>query len=243
MRYAIFSDIHANLEALEVVMNHMNGISIDHYICLGDIIGYGANPNECCELVLSVNPHCILGNHDKAAIDSDERNFFNSYARESSVWTSKILDKKYKDFFFDMKDEKIVDNLFLMVHGAVTGRNDYIISQYDAKNNVEKLKEKHPLIYLCFFGHSHFKKIWGYLNDEKSSDNTQQLEKKEYYLINPGSVGQPRDKDPRASYIIFDSDQYQVEYYYLEYDIKKAQKKILEAGLPHYLAERLENGT
>lgn len=242
MKYAVFSDIHANLEALEVVMSHIENQAVDKYICLGDIVGYGANPNECCDLVLSKGSHCILGNHDKAAIDSSESRFFNSYALESAVWTSKKLDQKFKDFFLKLEDESLVKDLFLIVHGAITNRNDYIVSEYDFQRNVELLQNKYPDIYLCFFGHSHVKKVWG-TKPEKKTETQYLLSKKEYYLINPGSVGQPRDKDPRASYIIFDTESYSVEYFYLDYDIEAAQKKIIDAGLPQFLSERLEHGT
>ncbi len=243
MKYGILSDIHANLEALTVVLNHIDSQSIDQILCLGDVVGYGANPNECCQLLLERNPLLILGNHEHASIDLSESYLFSMHARESARWTYDYLDEEYKIIFRQLKDYRVLDDQsILMVHGSLTDRNGYIITSSQAEEQINIIKKTYPECLFTFFGHSHIKKIWGIAEVSEKIPNEYYLRENDYYLINPGSVGQPRDGDPRASYIIFDSDLNKITYNALEYDIITTQQKIISAGLPPYLSRRLERG-
>ncbi len=242
MKYAVLSDIHGNLEALNSVLEEVDRQKIDQIICCGDIIGYGANPNECCRLLFERNPISILGNHDQAGFDLEEAKYFNIYAQESAQWTYNTLEDSYREILRALPHKRLVGWDFLLVHGALTHRNDYILADQQAIENKEVLQEKYPHIRLCFYGHSHLKKIWGPVEGSLAARLNFRLLQDEYYLINPGSIGQPRDGDPRASFLTFERETMEIKYYLVDYDIEKAQKKIHEAGLPPYLADRLARG-
>lgn len=248
MKYAILSDIHSNLEALTTVLADVDKQFVDQIVCLGDVIGYGANPNECCELLLERNPHIIKGNHEHAAINLQIAQYFNITAKEAAIWTYHTLKEKYKNVIHSLTDIKQVDNDFVMVHGALTHRNDYIFDEEHAEENLKLFKTQFPEVNICFYGHSHMKEIWGPLKSTPTKDVPPSklsfhLQKKDHYLINPGSVGQPRDGDPKASYLIFDTELMKVTYHLLKYDIEKTKNKILSAGLPATLARRLDIGS
>lgn len=242
MLYAVISDIHANLEALEVVLDHIRKQNINNILCLGDIVGYGASPNECCELLLELNPKIIMGNHDRAAFDLEEAKYFNTYARNAAIWTNEALDDKYKNILRNLDEQMLVDNNLLLVHGAIDDRNGYILEKYQADKNITLLKENYPHINICFFGHSHMRQIWGPVEGTPFTTTHFHLSNEDSYLINPGSVGQPRDGDNSASYATYDTESMELNYHYFAYDIEKARNKILNAGLPSYLADRLLRG-
>ncbi len=243
MKYAVLSDIHANLEALTIVLNDIDANRVDKIACLGDIVGYGANPNECCELIFQRVSYHIIGNHDRAGIDLNESRYFNPYAKEAAQWTHHTLEQKHKDHFLTLQDIEVVNNDFVIVHGAITHANDYILSNNQADENFQLLKEHYPDIQLCFYGHSHIKCIWGSEKKFTGDPFSYELaEQDQQYLINPGSVGQPRDGDPKASYIIYDTELKKITYRLLEYDFEKTMTAIIAAGLPAYLAQRLEHG-
>ncbi|MDH4127614.1 MAG: metallophosphatase family protein [Spirochaetota bacterium] len=247
MKYAIISDIHSNLEAFKSVLEDIDKQKADRIICLGDVIGYATNPNECCELLFERTPIVIKGNHDYAGCDLKEIEYFNIYAQESARWTYNNLSEKNRKILSSLKDFEIVDNNFLVLHGALTHRNNYIINLNDAEENFAILKRNYPHYKICFYGHTHSKQIWGPIEGTPATRFTPpiqsfQLLKKDFYLINPGSVGQPRDRDPRASYLIFDSETMKITYNLLEYDVETTKRKILSARLPSYLANRLDSG-
>jgi diadenosine tetraphosphatase ApaH/serine/threonine PP2A family protein phosphatase len=239
MRYAIISDIHSNLEALKRVLEEIYKRGADKIICLGDIVGYGANPNECVDIIREGNVESIIGNHDIIACGKDEPYNFNPVASAAALWTRKELTPENKEFLNNLPDMRLLDD-FLIVHGAISDPDSYILSSYDARMEF-KLMRKHNI---CFFGHTHVRIHYTLSNDDvrQSFDYEFNIEPTSKYLINPGSVGQPRDRDPRASFLIYDKKKGFVKFIRLEYDIKEAQRKIIEAKLDRRLADRLSYG-
>jgi len=241
MRYAILSDIHGNLEAFQAVLNALSEERIDSCLFLGDVLGYGADPKECIKLLKLLNPVVsIAGNHEWGVLDKTDILYFNDVAKEAILWTKKAIDNDdieyIKSFSLVYEDEKMT-----LVHGTLNMPEEfyYIFDVEDAYVTMSQMKNA-----LCFVGHSHVPGIF-------ASDHTkvEYLEKMDIrvdyerrYLINIGSIGQPRDGDPRASFAIYDDEEFKIEIKRTEYDIRKAQEKIIKAGLPSQLAERLAEG-
>lgn len=238
MRYAIISDIHSNLEAFRSVLGEIDGGNADRIICLGDIVGYGANPNECVEIIKSRNIHSLIGNHDKAACGLTEPTGFNPAAMEAALWTRGELTGGNKEYLRSLPEEDVIDG-FMIVHGAPSDPDKYILSALGAAPEFPLLKNKS----LCFFGHTHVSVVYS-LSDgtvSVSRDRVCKIRDGVRYLVNPGSVGQPRDRDPRASFLMYD-DRGEAEFRRVEYPIEGAQKKIIDSGLDRFLAERLSHG-
>ncbi|RKY18495.1 MAG: metallophosphoesterase [Planctomycetota bacterium] len=240
MKYAVISDIHANLEALEAVLADIKKERVDKCVCVGDIVGYGANPHECIELVRKHCPVCVAGNHDFATIERTNIEFFNQYARQATLWTRQNItedDRKYLESLPLVAD---VDDRFTLVHGTLYAPAlfDYIQTTFDAYLSLQVLQKP-----LCFVGHSHVP-ISFFLDDAVtySTDSVIELKEGVKAVINVGSVGQPRDDDPRAAYAIYDTEKNLVVIKRVEYDVEKAIKKIRDAGLPEILGERLRYG-
>ena len=240
MRYAIISDIHANLEALEAVLADIKKEKVDKCVCAGDIVGYGANPHECIELTREHCPVCVAGNHDFATIEKTNIEFFNQYARQATLWTRQNItedDRKYLESLPLVAD---VDDCFTLVHGTLYAPAlfDYIQTTFDAYLSLQVLQKP-----LCFVGHSHVP-ISFFLDDAVtySTDSVIRLKEGVKAIINVGSVGQPRDDDPRAAYAMYDTEKNLVVIKRVEYDVEKAIKKIRDAGLPEILGERLRYG-
>lgn len=224
MKYAVISDIHANLEAFLSVLSDIDALRPDSVVCLGDIVGYGADPNACVDIIRERNMPSVMGNHDAAASGVTEPYNFNPAAREAALWTRNELSKKNRDFLAALP-ESIETEHFLAVHGAISDTDKYILDYGDAEPEFY-LMGPHRL---CFFGHTHVPAR------HKSPSGP------ERFLVNPGSVGQPRDGNPRAAFLIYDTDT-GIEFRRAEYDIASAQEKIIESGLDKRLAERLSDG-
>ncbi|MDP8266008.1 MAG: metallophosphoesterase family protein [Candidatus Aceula meridiana] len=240
MRYGIFADVHGNLEALEAVIAAYKKESIDKYFFCGDVVGYGANPSECIERIKSLNAVCIAGNHDRVAIEKRDIEKLNIYAKEAMLWTKENISQGDKDFL-DSLDLVFQDNDFVMVHGTLSDpeRFDYLRNFFQATQIFELIETL-----VCFVGHSHAPAIFvekAYSGDPFKERGVQ-LNAGCRYIVNAGSVGQPRDGDPKAAYVIFDTQKKIIEIKRVAYDIKSAQDKILKAGFPKKLAERLVEG-
>ncbi len=231
MRIAIISDIHSNLEALTKAFEIIDTKNVDEIVCLGDIVGYGANPNECVELIRKRVKYVVMGNHDYAvAVDPAELFYFSSYARESDLWTREVLTKENLDFLKSLPFTISLKNL-LFVHSAPAQPREweYIFTEAQAKVQFQYFKEK-----ICFIGHSHFPGIFpenGFYNGK--------LDRNTRYIINVGSIGQPRDGDWRLCFGIFDMGTWTYEEIRSEYDVEKASVKIIQNGLPEFLARRI----
>ncbi|MDA0205588.1 MAG: metallophosphoesterase family protein [Acidobacteria bacterium] len=241
MRYLILSDIHSNLEALEAVLTDSAGL-YQQVVCLGDIVGYGANPNEVTAWVRQNCEAVIRGNHDRACTGMSDLRFFNPVAKAAAEWTRTKLEPDHLIYLsglprgpFDVADCRLV-------HGSPLDEDTYVISIPDAEEQLQSLERG-----LIFFGHTH---IQGGFGRRGSGDEVEGLSpyelviaaEEDALLVNPGSVGQPRDNDWHAAYAIYDAGTRQIEFRRCPYDVDAAQRKIVEAGLPLALAERLGLG-
>ena len=241
MRYGLISDIHGNLEALEAVLETLAKEGVDAYLCMGDIVGYGANPKECIKKVRSIEPKVLIaGNHEWGTLGLLELDYFSELARQAVIWTKGILNADELEYLGSFK-LLAADKKLTLVHGSLEEPEEfnYVFDSNDAGGTFRLLKTQ-----LCFVGHSHVPgifyfdgKVPGAINDVKAK-----IGPGKKYVINIGSIGQPRDGDPRASFAIYDEDKKTVEIKRVAYDIEKAQTKILAAGLPKRLASRLAEG-
>lgn len=241
MRYAIFSDIHSNLEALMSVLSKLDQERVDRYLCVGDIVGYGANPRECIDLVKILPIDVVAGNHDWASVGLFSLEYFNEEAQDAISWTKTNLRKQDKEFLESLKLTFKNDSLTL-VHGTLNNPQDfnYLTSPYIAEETF-KLSQT-PI---CFVGHTHQPIIYSLDKEEHILLYKQTkviLDKSQKYIVNVGSVGQPRDLDPKASYCIFDTQRNEIEIKRTSYDVNLARKKIIEEGLPEFLGDRLLSG-
>ena len=245
MRLAVFSDIHANLEALQTIVNDAAGQSIHRYFCLGDIVGYGANPNQCIELVRALPKlNCLLGNHDAAAIWRYSPYAMHKDATRAVLWTIDRLTEKNTAFLKSLPPTlPMGDMLFAHANPYNPEAYRYVINNKYAQRSFRATKEQ-----LLFVSHSHRPMIITRKNYfqtdffQPQGSMTCKLNRKKRQIINCGSVGQPRDLDPRACYCILDTRHNSIEYRRLEYDYARTGQKIREAGLSGYLARRLVKG-
>ena len=246
MRYLILSDIHANLEALEAVLADANPADFDRVILLGDLVGYGADPNAVIDCVKALQPFLMIrGNHDKVACGIEEPEGFNEAARQAARWTYAALGEANRRFLADLPEgPAVVDVALEICHGSPEDEDTYIFEHIDALHALGSTLQP-----LCFFGHTHVQigyslsaQIFDVIVPETRGETSVSLTPGTRYIINPGSVGQPRDGDPRAAYATFDSAKQVVMLYRRPYDVLTAQRKIREAGLPEGLARRLGVG-
>ena len=245
MLYAIISDIHSNLEAFEETLKRTDEIRVNEILCLGDIVGYNANPNECVKIIKERQIKTIMGNHDRTSCGIEEPTSFNEYAKEAVFWTRKEITAETQDYLKNLKDSIVIDNEFLVVHGSPRDPDEYILSRSSAAQNLQYLKKNFKNITICFFGHTHVKAFYSLTGESGIVSNSSEgivLSGDGTFLINPGSVGQPRDRDPRGFFIIFDTEKRLVRYEPVAYDIEKTSLKVINAGLPKFLAERLFEG-
>jgi len=246
MRYLVLTDIHANLEALDACLVDARSRGYDKTLVLGDLVGYGADPNTVVERIRSLKPMAIVrGNHDKVASGLEQAEGFNAVARSAAKWTLEVLQPEYRDWLAALPEGPIyIDELVEICHGSPFNEDAYIFDELDA---VRALKtSSRPL---CLFGHTHYPVTFELSADAfdtlvPTTASVAELWLKEgaKYLVNPGSVGQPRDGDPRAAYAIVDTRRRCVELLRLTYPVEGAQDKVIRAGLPEVLAQRLAVG-
>ena len=239
MRFAIFSDVHANLESLEAVIEDAQERGSTSYVCLGDVVGYNANPHECVQRVREMDCPIVKGNHDEQASLTESSRDFNELAEHAIEWTRAHLTAADKDWLRDLRLERQVRD-FTIVHATLDtpAQWGYVFNNLDA---AASFTYQHTVV--CFFGHTHVP--MAFIRDDgvrRISFEQIQIEPGRKYFINAGSTGQPRDGDWRAAYCIYDSERNIVELHRVKYDLKTAQKKIIKAGLPRLLAERLALG-
>lgn len=241
MRYGLISDIHGNLEALEAVLKEIDKFSVDEVLCLGDIIGYGPDPDRCVELVRKRAKTVLAGNHDHAPIGLVDVSYFNAYAKRAVEWTAAKISLETREFLESCPLTQKFDD-FTIVHSTPSNPAawEYILSIDDAIENFPFFDTR-----ACFIGHSHVPVIISKSDEDKiqvKRATVMTLEEKFKYIINIGSVGQPRDLDARAAFAVYDTGAHKYELHRINYDIGKVQRKILERGLPQFLAERLALG-
>ncbi len=239
MRYAIIADIHANLEAFQTVLEDIKAQGCTHYACLGDVVGYCANPKECLDIVRDMGMPCVKGNHDEYCSTEEDLEGFNPHAAEAVNWTRQQLTQEDRQWLRDLKYLRLVAT-FSIVHATLDGpqRWGYVFDKLAAAASFTYQNTS-----VCFFGHTHVPVA--FIRDSVVRGGTYskfKIEPGRKYFINVGSVGQPRDGNPKAAYVVYDLDEATVELRRLDYDIPAAQSKIRAAGLPERLAERLAHG-
>jgi predicted phosphodiesterase len=239
MKYAIIADIHGNLDAFEVVLEDIRNQKATHVVCLGDVVGYNARPKECLKIVRDMNIPCVKGNHDEYCSSEDALDGFNPHAADAVMWTRQQLSDEERIWLRDLKYSRMAAN-FTMVHATLDGpeRWGYVFDKLAAAASFPYQNTQ-----VCFFGHTHVP--LAFMRDTTVRGGTYskfKIDPSKKYFINVGAVGQPRDNNPRAAYVIYDLDAGTIELRRLDYDITAAQQKILEAGLPERLAERLAYG-
>jgi len=243
VKTAIISDIHGNLIALETFFAVKELFGVDRTVCLGDIVGYNPWPNECVEMLKKHGIPMIMGNHDRVAAGLQEPILFNDFAREAILWTRETLTEKNRDYLRMLPTQMTVDKKYLLVHGSISDPDEYVLTPIAAARNIKTLRDTTGVT-ICFFGHTHV--VSCFLSDGTSylSQVPQDLslDDNRTYLINPGSIGQPRDGDSMASFLIFDEDEKRVEFHRFEYDIESVVMELNRQGLDPFLGERLHLG-
>jgi predicted phosphodiesterase len=239
MKFAIIADIHANLEAFQVVLNDIKEQKCTHYACVGDVVGYGPNPKECLKIVRDMGMPCVKGNHDEYCSIDEQLDGFNPHAAEAVNWTRQQLTPDERQWLRDLKYFRMVTS-FSMVHATLDGpqRWGYVFDKLAAAASFTYQNTG-----VCFFGHTHVPVA--FIRDTVVRGGTYskfKVDPSKKYFVNVGSVGQPRDNNPKAAYVVYDMDEGTIELRRLDYDIAGVQKKILDAGLPARLAERLAYG-
>jgi diadenosine tetraphosphatase ApaH/serine/threonine PP2A family protein phosphatase len=246
MRYLILTDIHANLEALDACLADAEARAYQATLVLGDLVGYGADPNIVIARVQAQQPAAIVrGNHDKVACGIDQAEGFNMVAKSAAVWTLDALTPQNRAWLAALPEgPRVVDDVIEICHGSPVDEDAYIFDELDALRALKASTRP-----LCLFGHTHYPvtfELSGNGSDIRalsaSAEMHLMLRAGSKYLVNPGSVGQPRDSDPRAAYVIVDTGQRLVEWFRVRYPVEEAQAKVIRAGLPEVLAHRLALG-
>jgi predicted phosphodiesterase len=245
VRYLIISDLHSNLEALEAVVESATG-EFDLVLCCGDLVGYGADPGPVLEWVRSHAAAVVRGNHDRACAGSDDIEWFSPPAREAALWTLTVLTAEQLLYLRNLPCGPLAVDQFQIMHGSPLDEDEYLITPSEAAHQLSAIDR-----WVSFFGHTHIqggfrchrfgsRAIPGPSLSE--TERVVELQEGDTYLINPGSVGQPRDGDWRAAYCIFSPEDRLVTYRRVRYEVTSAQRKIRNAGLPDLLAERISRG-
>ena len=250
MKYGVISDVHSNLEALNACLELLEDLGVDGWICCGDLVGYGPDPDACLDKIRALkNLSIIGGNHDLATIGRLDLDWFNQYAKAAVLWTRGKLSPENRAFLEGLT-ARLETPHFTLAHG--TPRNppeEYLLSPLQFRDNVPLVK-----VFPLFVGHSHMPLLFRFTDGDADKVDQRFLDDKEEVLpriyggqmapvaLNPGSVGQPRDQDNRASCGLYDADKGTFRVFRLPYDIPAVQKKIRDAGLPEYLALRLAYG-
>jgi diadenosine tetraphosphatase ApaH/serine/threonine PP2A family protein phosphatase len=246
LRYLVISDIHANLEAFDAVVDAATALSYDRMLVLGDLVGYGADPNAIVERVRALAPHGLIrGNHDKVGAGVESAEGFNAVARSAIRWTYDALTAANREWLANLPTGPVVvDDLIEICHGTPFDEDAYVFDDLDALRALHAAKRP-----LCLFGHTHVQVGYALEGDQftlTTLDDTRPLyvlvADATKHLLNPGSVGQPRDGDPRAGFAMVDTDRREAVIHRIDYPVHKAQARILEEGLPEVLAQRLALG-
>ncbi|MCD4750296.1 MAG: metallophosphatase family protein [Thermoanaerobaculales bacterium] len=247
MRYLILTDIHGNWEALSAILNHIRRKRYDRVLFLGDAVGYGASPNQVLDWLRSLSPPAITirGNHDRVAAGLDDGLYFNRHALRAAHWTAEHLDDRNHRYLRDLPEgPRMVDEVVGICHGSPVDEDEYIFSGHEARPAFDVLST--PVI---FFGHTHVASLFALREDGSmevrllvGDNQVIDLEDGVKYLVNPGSVGQPRDRNYRAAYCLFDTKSRRIHHYRVSYPVERARRRIVRAGLPTVLGDRLLHG-
>lgn len=250
MKYGIFSDIHANIEAFDTVLRALKQEEADELICCGDIVGYNANPDECLSKLINLGILSVMGNHDKALIDISEERLFNQYGLAAIRWQRSQVTPTHQKFLKELPSRLKIPGPnshdgFQVAHGSLdpSAPFEYISSPIEASRMSELMTSN-----IAFIGHSHIAAVFaidgeGEVEYYRASYGLEiNIEPNHKYIINVGSVGQPRDRNPQSSYCIYDTDRQKVTIKRIDYDVEATVAKVMEVGLPLFLADRLRIG-
>lgn len=247
-RIAVISDIHGNLEALQAVLKALKRDGVDSVVHLGDLVGYNANPRETLGLLHTATGAVgTLGNHDLGVFEPETAESFNVLAHQALLYSMDQLTDHEVDYLRTLPLTVHLNERYLFCHGTPESVHTYIMNLFQAKRTFNLLRKRYPEVQVCFHGHTHIQRLWirdhrGKVMAQRPLPGPMSLDPDHTYLINPGSVGQPRQRDNRAHYLILDTDRKAIIFRAVPYDIGTAQAKILKAGLPDYLALRLLDG-
>ena len=245
MRYLILTDIHANLEGLDTCLKDARARGYDETLVLGDIVGYGPDPNAVVDRIKALKPRAIVrGNHDKVALGMNQAEGFHAAARAAAHWMLESLTEENREWLVALPmGPTIINGDLEICHGAPFDEDAYIFDELDARHAFEAATAP-----LCFYGHTHFAVVFRLMKDlleivsPPDDENALTIDPQARYLVNPGSVGQPRDGDPRAAYAIYDTETRRLDLIRLTYPLEITQEKMLKVGLPDPLARRLALG-
>jgi diadenosine tetraphosphatase ApaH/serine/threonine PP2A family protein phosphatase len=247
-RTCVIGDVHSNLPALEAVLDSAG--DCDSWLCIGDLVGYGPDPNECVARMIELGALCVSGNHDLGSLGDIDLFSFNRDARTACEWTGRVLEQAARSFLESL-DSRREGEGWVMVHASPRDPVwEYVLSKGQAYHNFLEFGER-----LCFHGHSHAPALFRWSLEAQEADDFSAvevavprdgdeiaLEDGFRFLVNVGSVGQPRDSDPRACYVIYDPDRGALEYHRVTYPVAAVQARMEELGLPTFLIERLSFG-
>ncbi len=243
MVYAVLGDIHSNLEALKAVLKTAEKAGADRFLCTGDIVGYNANPHECLKLMRELEPDIIVkGNHDEYVGSKVALTGFNKEAATAVEWTRSQLTEEEQDFLYELPYKSRLSMKVELAHATLDspGGWEYVFDRFSANASMTYQSSQ-----ICFVGHTHVPVAFDKSLDIKQIDEEEEgitTQAGHKYLINVGSVGQPRDGDPRAAFVTYDTDEGVVRRHRVEYDMESAQQRVLDVGLPERLAARLGIG-
>jgi predicted phosphodiesterase len=243
MRIAVLSDVHANREALAKVEEALADLDIDSVIYLGDAVGYNADPEHCVRRICAMTESLVRGNHDKTVVEPKNLQWFNEIAREAILWTRAQLSRESLELLSEFpRGPRLLFDRYLVCHGSPMDEDLYITRQKDVDRSFSYMEELWQGVRICFFGHTHVPLIVEEQGRIVNPPERFTLDPGRRYLINPGSVGQPRDRNPLASFGVLDDEDMVYHHYRIPYPVEETQKKIRAAGLPGMLAERLAAG-
>jgi len=240
MAFAVLGDIHSNIAALNAVLDKIDELRVGTIFFVGDLVGYNASPAECIDVCREHNFAAISGNHDRYTTGQEMRD-----VRETTIeaveYTQRTISEDQTEFLRQLPDRRMIDERYLLVHGSILDRDAYLLSAEVISQNVRALRKDYEGIELCFFGHSHFPAVIGNGKVDMRFQDTRnvKLDPLKQYMVNPGSVGQPRDGVPSASFAVFDPKAYAVNIIRVPYDAHDSYQRVLDAGLGRTLAERL----
>lgn len=244
-KIGVISDLHANFEAMKVALNWLHANGVDHVICLGDIIGYNANPVEVTYLTWNRCAFALKGNHERYVL-GEEAKGVKEEKLEVIHWTREQLTPQYLDWLKTLPDYHLYDGTFLLAHGSPRDPDEYIFKKEAIKASLDHMAECYAGIRVCFFGHSHLPMLLarGQVEAKFHDDQprTIQLDRNQTYLINPGSIGQPRDGITKTSFGVMDTKRWTFTWVRLDYDYEQTGVRIRDAGLDATLATRLTRG-
>jgi len=253
LRYAVFSDIHSNLEGLWAVLQQAEKEGVDALLCCGDVIGYNADPNTCVDLVREKKVRCIRGNHERGLqeLKQGEVPNMNPVAMEALHFTMETLDDERRKWLISLPDKLLIEDSFYLFHGSPGDPDEYIFDAFEAAYAFKSLVYEYapPANMLCFIGHTHICACHVFDPREKRvvempvrDGETFSIEPGRHHMFNVGSCGQYRGGFPVATLCILDTEEMSIRYRFLQYDYQTSQQKIIEAGLPPFLAQRLGMG-